>query len=109
MGMFSTLEYMIDAPMEEILYEIPIVKEVKDALIYQEGMAGELYQLVLHYERAEWAETKEIAEKLGLKTNQLAQIYMECVEEVNDIWDNVVGLREEADKEENDKEESLEV
>lgn len=109
MGMFSTLEYMIDAPMEEILYEIPIVKEVKDALIYQEGMAGELYQLVLHYERAEWAETKEIAEKLGLKTNQLAQIYMECVEEVNDIWDNVVGLREEADKEENEKEESLEV
>lgn len=99
MGMFSTLEYMIDAPIDEILYEIPIVKEVKDALIYQEGMAGKLYQLVLHYERAEWAETKEIAEELGIHTNQLAQIYMECVEEVNDIWDNVVGLREEANRE----------
>ncbi len=99
MGMFSTLEYMIDASIEEILYEIPIVKEVKDALIYQEGMAGKLYQLVLHYERAEWAETKEIAEELGIHTNQLAQIYMECVEEVNDIWDNVVGLREEANRE----------
>lgn len=99
MGMFSTLEYMIDAPIDEILYEIPIVKEVKDSLIYQEGMAGKLYQLVLHYERAEWAETKEIAEELGIHTNQLAQIYMECVEEVNDIWDNVVGLREEANRE----------
>lgn len=98
MGMFSTLEYMIDAPIEEILYEIPIVKEVKDALIYQEGMAGKLYQLILHYERAEWAETKETAEELGIHTNQLAQIYMECVEEVNDIWDNVVGLREEANR-----------
>lgn len=99
MGMFSTLEYMIDAPMEEILFEIPIVKEVKDALIYQEGPVGKLYQLVLHYERAEWAETKQIAEELGINTNQLAQIYMECVEEVNDIWDNVVGLREESKKE----------
>lgn len=99
MGMFSTLEYMIDAPIDEILYEIPIVKEVKDSLIYQEGMAGKLYQLVLHYERAEWAETKEIAEELGIHTNQLAQIYMDCVEEVNDIWDNVVGLREEANRE----------
>ena len=46
MGMFSTLEYMIDAPIEEILFEIPIIKEVKDALIYQEGMAGKLYQLI---------------------------------------------------------------
>ena len=104
MGMFSTLEYMIDAPMEEILYEIPIVKEVKDALIYQEGICGRLYQLILHYERAEWAETKEAAEELGIHTNQLAQIYMECVEEVNDIWDNVVGLREESNKEGSTKE-----
>ena len=95
MGMFSTLEYMIDAPIEEILFEIPIIKEVKDALIYQEGMAGKLYQLILHYERAEWSEIKGLAEDLGLHTNELAQIYMECVEEVNDIWDNVVGVKEE--------------
>lgn len=95
MGMFSTLEYMIDAPMEEILYEIPIVKEVKDALIYQEGKAGKLYQLILHYERAEWSEIKVISEELGLQTNEMAQIYMECVEDVNDIWDNVVGAKEE--------------
>ena len=95
MGMFSTLEYMIDAPMEEILYEIPIIKEIKDALIYQEGMAGKLYLLILHYERAEWSDIKVLAEELGLHTNELAQIYMECVEEVNDIWDNVVGIKEE--------------
>ncbi len=95
MGMFSTLEYMIDAPMEEILYEIPLVKEVKDALIYQEGKAGKLYKLILHYERAEWSEIKGISEELGLQTNEMAQIYMECVEDVNDIWDNVIGAREE--------------
>ena len=39
---------------------------------------------------------KEISEELGLKTNEMAQIYMECVEEVNNIWDNVVGMNEEA-------------
>ncbi len=94
MGMFSTLEYMIDAPMEEILYEIPIVKEVKDALIYQEGTAGKLYQLILHYERAEWSEIKVLAGELGIRTNEMAQIYMECVQDVNDVWENVVGIRE---------------
>lgn len=94
LGMFSTLEYMIDAPMEEILQEIPIVEEVKTALISKEGPAGRLYELILCYERAQWSEIKEIAEELGLHTNEMAQIYMECVEEVNDIWDNVVGSKE---------------
>ncbi len=99
LGMFSTLEYMIDAPMEEILQEIPIVDEVKKALISKEGKAGKLYELILSYEKAQWSEIKVIAEELGLQTNEMAQIYMECVEEVNDIWDNVVGVQEESEKE----------
>lgn len=96
LGMFSMLEYMIDAPIAEILYEIPILEEVKDALIRKEGKAGRLYELVLSYEKADWGVIKEISEELGLKTNEMAQIYMECVEEVNNIWDNVVGMSEEA-------------
>lgn len=95
LGMFSMLEYMIDAPIAEILYEIPILEEVKDALIRKEGKAGRLYELVLSYEKADWSAIKEISEELGLKTNEMAQIYMECVEEVNNIWDNVVGMNEE--------------
>jgi len=95
LGMFSMLEYMIDAPLAEILYEIPILEEVKDALIRKEGKAGRLYELVLSYEKADWSVIKEISEELGLKTNEMAQIYMECVEEVNNIWDNVVGMSEE--------------
>ncbi len=96
LGMFSTLEYMIDAPMEEILSDIPIAEEVKAALIRKEGKAGRLYELILCYERAEWKEIKEISEELGIQTNELAQIYMECVDQVNDIWDNVVGAKEMA-------------
>jgi len=94
MGMFSTLGYMIDAPMADILYEIPIIEEVKKALISREGRAGRLYELILCYENAEWAEIKAIAEELGVKSNELAQAYMDCVEEVNEIWDNVVGMKE---------------
>lgn len=94
MGMFSTLEYMIDAPMVEILEDIPIVEEVKTALVMKEGAAGRLYELILCYEKADWTAIKEIADELGLKTNEMAQIYMDCVEEVNNIWENVVGMGE---------------
>ena len=85
----------VRSDMEELLQEIPIMTEVKAALISKEGKAGRLYELLLCYERAEWNEIKIIADELGLQTNQMAQIYMECVEEVNDIWDNVVGVKEE--------------
>ena len=91
MGMFSTLECMIDATMEEILNEIPIVEEVKKALISGEGEAGTLYHLILAYERADWTEIKKLSDELGLQTNVMAQIYMECVEEVSEIWENVVA------------------
>ena len=92
MGMFSTLEYMIDASIEDILFEIPIVEEVKNALVSKEGPAGKLYELILCYENAQWAEILTIADELGIKTNEMAQIYMDSVEEVNNIWDNVVGM-----------------
>ena len=83
MGMFSTLEYMIDASIEDILFEIPIVDEIKNALISKEGPAGRLYELILCYENAQWTEIQTIADELGIKTNEMAQIYMDSVEEVN--------------------------
>lgn len=95
LGMFSTLEYMIDAPIEEILVDIPIVEEVKAALISKEGEAGKLYELILCYENAEWPEITRLAGELGLQMNVMAHLYMECVEEVNDIWSNIVSRSEE--------------
>lgn len=90
MGMFSTLDCMIDAPIEEILSEIPIIEEVKKALISGEGKAGILYEMILCYERAEWGKSQELAEELGIEPAVMAQVYMECVDEVNDIWENIV-------------------
>ncbi len=95
LGMFSTLPYIIDAPMEEILEGIPISQEIKDALISKEGQAGKLYDLLLSYERAEWNQIKVLSNELGIQTNIMAQVYMECVEEVNNIWKNLVGSSED--------------
>lgn len=103
MGMFSALEYIVDATLEEILQEIPISDVVKDAMIKHEGRAGQLFDLVLAYERADWKGTKALAGELDLETNILAQAYIDCVEEVNSIWesltDDAAGKEGEATKE----------
>ena len=86
MGMFSGLEYMVDATMEELLADIPVKDEVKAALISHEGEAGMLMDMIIAYERADWKESKRLANALGVSTNALAQIYMDCIENVNNIW-----------------------
>ena len=90
MGMFSTLTYLIAAPMEEILADIPGAQPVKDALINHEGRCGVLYDLVINYGRADWAAIGEQAKELGLPEDQLADIYFRCVEEVNRIWQQLM-------------------
>lgn len=91
MGMFSTLQYMIAAPLEEILEEVPVAQEIKDALIRQEGICGTLYKLILSYENAEWKNVRILAEQLGIPSGLLAQTYMDCVEAVNGIWSGLIS------------------
>ncbi len=91
MGMFSTLQYMIDAPLEEILEEVPVAQEIKDALLKQEGICGALYKLILSYENADWKAVKSLSNELGIPSSLLAQTYMDCVETVNEIWEGVVS------------------
>ena len=91
LGMFSTLEYLIDAPMEEILADIPMVDELKSALLHREGQGGLLLELVISYEKADWKKITEDAELLGIPSAQLATIYFNCMEEVNRIWDQMLN------------------
>lgn len=89
MGMFSTLDYMVDAPLEELLAEIPINEDIKKGLLTGEGEAGKLFRLVISYENADWKQCTQIAAESGIKISELSQLYINCVEEVNSIWDNL--------------------
>ena len=86
MGMFSTLNYLIDAPLEEILAQVPLRQEAKDALLHHTGRCGMLYDLALCYERADWSKIDGLAGELGIPTNLLTSVYFNCMEEVNRVW-----------------------
>ncbi len=90
MGMFSTLDYMVNAPLAELLEEIPVADEIKAALLDGSGMAGSLQKLVIAYEKADWKASKTYAEELGISSEGLAQIYVDCAEEVNGIWNSLM-------------------
>lgn len=91
MGMFSTLNYLIDAPMEEILSEVPVADEIKAALLTHEGRCGKLYDLVLSYESADWERITVLAEELRIPDNMMTSIYFICMENVNTLWEQLTN------------------
>lgn len=95
MGMFSCFVYMVDATMEEILQELPVNDAIKKALLTREGKPGQLYSLILAYEKAEWKESHKLVESLGLENIDIVQLYVDCVEKVNEIWSALVSEYDE--------------
>ena len=92
MGMFSMLNHLIDAPMAEILGEIPVAEEIKTALLTREGRCGDLYELVLSYEAANWDKINYYAEKLGIPNRLLTNIYFLCMDNVNILWEQLTRV-----------------
>lgn len=91
LGMFSTLGNLIDAPLEEILAEVPVADEIKQALLHKEGRCGMLYELILSYEAADWNKITALAEELGIPDNLLTSIYFVCVDNVNVMWEQLTS------------------
>lgn len=100
MGMFSTLPFLIAAPLEEILAEVAISSDVKSALLNHEGRPGLLYDLILAYERADWAAINRLGEELGLPMDRLPEIYFQCLDDVNNIWQQLMNTGVGAGEEE---------
>lgn len=97
MGMFSTLDVLMEVDLAEVLKEIPISDEIKDGLLSGEGKCGMLFKLVLCYEKADWKTMVGYAGELGIPMNVISQKYFECVETVNDMWRKLMEPIEQKD------------
>ncbi|MEL7623562.1 MAG: HDOD domain-containing protein [Clostridiales bacterium] len=86
MGMFSTLDALLEVRLEDALNQLPISDELKTGLISREGLPGDLYNLVIHYEKGEWSKMNRYAERLEIPVGIIAQKYFEVIEYVNEMW-----------------------
>ncbi|MGD9559145.1 MAG: EAL and HDOD domain-containing protein [Oscillospiraceae bacterium] len=91
LGMFSTLGLLMGVPLEDALGPLPISEDIKVALLKKEGVCGELYQLVLKYDNAEFKGIAALAASLGLEENLVGQKYLESAEYVNQIWNDLMS------------------
>lgn len=81
-GLFSTLEALMETPMDELLDKLPLSPTQKAALAEGAGPMGEALRAVLAYEHGDWDHVL----CSGLTQGQIKDLYVDALR-----WANTVG------------------
>lgn len=86
LGMFSLIDAFLGQPLSTILTGLPISIEIKKALLGEQSLFKDVYNLVLFYEKGDWENLHEITVKLGLDEAEVIRFYIDSLEMVNQIF-----------------------
>lgn len=81
MGLFSTIDAMLDQSMSEALEGISLPKSVSDALTLNKGILAPVYNVIQNYEHGVWPTTEVLGQHLGITGVDLSVNYRESL-----IW-----------------------
>jgi EAL and modified HD-GYP domain-containing signal transduction protein len=77
-GLFSNVHEIIEQPQPIMLEQLPLQTEIKQALLSQHGLLGQMLQLTLAFERGDWEKTLKLEQQIdGIA--ELAEVYQEAV------------------------------
>jgi EAL and modified HD-GYP domain-containing signal transduction protein len=80
LGLLSAMDAILDMRMPDVLKEIAIGDEIRDALLGHTNKLREIFDFVLNYERGRWDEIGPAAARLGIREDAIPALYMEAVE-----------------------------
>lgn len=89
MGLFSVLDGILDQPMDAALAGIALPPSIPDALINGGGMLYPIYELILAYEKGDWATTLKRSQELKIEEYILYHDYREAIAWANEIILNI--------------------
>lgn len=79
LGLLSGLSAVMDAPVREVLKDVPIEDDVRDSLLGKPTRIGSVYRLARACERGDWQRTQHCAETLSLSEAVVAQAYQNAL------------------------------
>jgi c-di-GMP-related signal transduction protein len=79
LGLFSLLDAVVDAPMDEALDGLPLAGELRMALMSGTGPLGAYLRLAKAYQAADWDAVSDLARRLKLDESRLPGHYRESV------------------------------
>jgi len=79
MGMFSVLDAMLDRPIDEILSQLPINPQIKQALFGEPCPFQTVYDVILAFERADWGDFGAHAAALNVQEETVQSAFTRSV------------------------------
>ncbi|WP_457746088.1 EAL and HDOD domain-containing protein [Sulfurimonas sp.] len=78
-GVLSLMDTLFSMPLEEILKNINVSDEVRDALLYDKGLFGDIYKVVRSMEHMDINDIVDFEMKYRLAPNQIKDIIMDAI------------------------------
>lgn len=79
MGLLSAIDAILDMKMDEILKEITIRSEIREALLGQQNPFRNIFDVALAYERAAWSDLDEAAARIGIRAAAVSDLYVQSM------------------------------
>jgi c-di-GMP-related signal transduction protein len=79
MGLFSLIDAMLDNTMENIMKNLPLSKNIKEALIEAKGEIVDYLKFVSYYETANWDQCSLINSKMRVDEDKIPEFYQDAV------------------------------
>jgi EAL and modified HD-GYP domain-containing signal transduction protein len=76
LGMFSVIDAILGRPLEEILKNLPLSDEIKDALSGKPNRLRAVFDYALAYEKGDWDDLSAKADALGLDESGIPAVYL---------------------------------
>ena len=74
-GLFSTLDAMMDQPLDVVIEALPLSPDIVAALLHREGPYARVLEITLAYERGDW----DTLERLTGSGNSVSTVYLEAL------------------------------
>ncbi len=80
LGLLSSIDAILDMTMENVLNEIAIRQEIRNALLGEDNPLGRIFRIVLMYETGSWDQLDEAAARLGVHGDAIPDLFIQAVD-----------------------------
>lgn len=86
LGLLSVMDAILSRPMPEVLEDMPLADDLKQALMDQPNRLGQLLESVICYEKGHWDRLESLIAALGLGESDIPDAYLQSVEWARRIY-----------------------
>jgi c-di-GMP-related signal transduction protein len=79
LGLFSSIDAILDDSMENLMGKLPLSNELKDALIHKDGKLNDYLGLTKSYERGNWEDVSIFSNSIHADSHDLPQFFLKAI------------------------------